>query len=186
MFKEDIDWRIGPLRDACAGLEAGLKRIGERVHEEPWFDGLWACEYSEPLVGVAFVAAQSYLVGTVSDVNSVRTRSARGLPEQPRRLDKNECYACDLASITTGVTRVQLINAAANYYKHCEDEDGLRPDTKRTLSSVGIDEHTEFPCIEIARLLLGSELSLDGIPAILGDWRTHVLTQLSGAVSREP
>jgi hypothetical protein len=189
MYKEDIDWRSGPLRDALAGLDAGLKRIEDRPSEQPWFDGLWACEYSEPLLGVAFVAAQTYLVGTVSDVNSIRARRADGLPEQCRRLNKRECYACDSACGATGVTRVQLINAAANYFKHHEDENGLGKETKATLSLVGVivgvSERTEFPCLEAARLLLGNELNLDCMLTILRGWREHMLATLCGAVSRE-
>ncbi len=76
MHFREIDWRIGPLYDVIVGIDAGLTEIHERMDAEEGFDGISAREHVEPLFGLGFVAAQSYALGTVSDLNSVR-RSRR-------------------------------------------------------------------------------------------------------------
>lgn len=178
MHIDEIDWRIEPLQDVIAGLGAGLASIHERLDAEEGFDGLSVAEHVEPLLGLGFVAAQSYALGTVSDLNSVRT--SRGKPKK----DKLDCYACDTTRLMGGLTRIQLINASANYFKHHDEwvrwptgNDRGAHDTK-ALASVGITEKTEFPCIDAAALLCGTRWELIVLHRILQDWRVHLFNTL--------
>jgi hypothetical protein len=175
-FRE-IDWRIELLQDVIIGINTGLAAIQERLDTEEWFDGIHAREHAEPLFGLVFVAAQTYAIGTVSDLNSVRM--SRRKPKK----EKLYCYACDTVSLKGGVTRIQLINASANYFKH-HDEWSRWPtrgkgayDTK-TLGRVGIDEKTEFPCIDAIELLCGSNWDLIALYQILKEWRAHLFGTL--------
>ncbi len=111
----EIDTRIGPLHDVIVGIDAGLAAIQQRLDSDDGFDGISAREHAEPLFGLGFVAAQSYALGTVSDLNSVR--ESRSKPKK----DKLDCYACDTIALNGGVTRIQLINASANYFKHHDE-----------------------------------------------------------------
>jgi hypothetical protein len=98
----EFDWRIEPLHDVFVGLQAGLATILGRMETEDGFDGGWALDYAEPLLGVGFVAAQAYALGTCSDLNHIR--SSIGKPS----LNKRACYACDPITVKGNVTRIKL------------------------------------------------------------------------------
>ncbi len=180
MHFREIDHRMEPLHDVIVGINAGLAAIHKRLDTEEWFDGIWAREYAEPLLGLGFVAAQTYAVGTVSDLNSIRISRGKSKAEN---LKNYKCYTQD-TFIKGDVTRLQLINAAANYFKH-HDEWGARwpmekPDgyTTETLGKVGITEKTEFPCIDAVELLCGTSWELNVLPKILKEWRVHLFSTL--------
>ena len=110
----EFDWRIEPLHNVIVGIDAGLAAIHGRLARRV-VDGSWACEHAEPLLGLGFVAAQTYAIGTVSDLNSVGTSRGKSKKE------KLECYAYDSFRVKGDVTRIQLINATANYFKHHDE-----------------------------------------------------------------
>lgn len=178
MHLSEMDWRIGPLHDVIVGLDAGLAAIHDRLNTEEGFDGISAREHAEPLFGLGFVAAQSYALGTVSDLNGVRI--SRHKPKK----EKFDCYACDTSALKGSVTRIELINASANYFKHHDEwlrwpvgsDLGVR-DTK-ALGSVGITEKTEFPCINAVDLLCGTSWELIVLLQILKEWRVHLFSTL--------
>jgi hypothetical protein len=178
MHLSEIDWRIGPLHDVIVGIDAGLAAIHGRLDTEEGFDGISVREHAEPLFGLGFVAAQSYALGTVSDLNSVRM--SRHKPKK----EKLDCYACDTIALKESVTRIQLINASANYFKHHDEwprwpmgRDRGAHDTK-ALGSVGITEKTEFPCIDAVDLLCGTSRELIVLHQILKEWRVHLFSTL--------
>jgi hypothetical protein len=145
---------------------------------EEGFDGISAREHAEPLFGIGFVAAQSYALGTVSDLNSVR------MSRRKPKIEKLDCYACDTIALKEGVTRIQLINASANYFKHHDEwarwptgRDRGAHDTK-VLGSVGITAKTEFPCIDAVDLLCGSSWELIVLHQMLKEWRVHLFKAL--------
>jgi len=175
MNLQEIDWRIGPLNDIIVGISAGLAAIQKRMNAEEGFDGLSAREHAEPLLGLCFVAAQTYAVGTVSDLNRIRMSHGKSKEE---RLNKHKCYAHD-TFINGDVTRIQLINASANYFKH-HDEWTRWPtnyDTE-TLGKVGITEKTEFLCIDAVGLLCDTSWELNKLLQILKEWRAHLFSTL--------
>jgi hypothetical protein len=73
-------------------------------------------------------------------------------------------------------TRIELINAAANYFKH-HDEWSQWPanETTKTLSRAGITERTEFPCIAAMRIFCGDNRKLIVLHQIVLEWRSHLL-----------
>jgi hypothetical protein len=178
MHLREMDMRIGPLHDVIVGINAGLAAIHKRLGDEEGFDGISEREHAAAFLGLAFVAAQSYALGTVSDLNSVR--ASRRKPKKA----KQDCYACDTIALRGGLTRIQLINASANYFKHHDEwtrwpagRDRGAQDTK-ALASVGITEKTEFPCIEAVDLLCGTSRELNVLHQILKAWRVHLFSAL--------
>jgi hypothetical protein len=174
MHVQEIDWRIDPLESVIVGIDHGLAEIRERLDTKE-FDGDDACEHAEPLFGLGFVAAQTYALGTVSDLNSVRMSRGKSMKE------KIDCYACDTILLHGGVTRIQLINAAANYFKH-QDEWETRWPTERhgvkTLGCFGITEETEFPCKRAVEQLCGTRVELIVLHQIVKEWREHLFRTL--------
>ena len=176
MNLQEVDWRIEPLHDVIVGIDAGLAAIYERLETEPWFDADEGRRHAETLFGLGFVAAQSYALGTVSDLNSVRM--SRRKPKK----EKLDCYACDIITLKGDVTRIELINAVANYFKHHDEWKTRWPtrghgahDTK-TLGCVGITEKTESPCIDAVDLLCGKSWKLIVLHQILKEWREHLFS----------
>jgi hypothetical protein len=168
----EIDWRIEPLHDIIVGIEAGLTTIRQRLEEED-DDGITACDHAEPLLGLGFVAAQAYVLGTWTDLNHIRSDSAK-IP-----ISKSDCYASDSIKVRDGITRIHVINAAANYFKH-HDEWTAWPknETARILASIGITKDTEFPCIHTVQLLCGPAWRLIVLHQIVKEWREHVIRTL--------
>ena len=169
MHINEIDWRIEPLHDVIVGIEAGLKSVEERLKQEEDFDGLSAREHAEMLLGLGFVAAQAYVLGVWTDLNRIRKKE--GLPP----VGKIDCYASDPVTLHRGPTRIQVINATANYFKH-HDEWLAWPnnETTQALRRVGITENTEFPCVEATQLFCGRSWEFIVLHQIVREWRAHV------------
>ena len=169
----EIDWRIGPLDSVIVGIQAGLKAIEERIDVEEGFDGLTALDHADPLLGLGFVAAQTYVLGAWTDLNRIRKRDGR------TALDKHQCYASDPITVREGVTRIQLVNAIANYFKHHDEwSDWPANKTTQVLGRVGITKTTEFRCVEATRLLCGESWEMVLLLQIVREWRTHIFSAL--------
>jgi len=175
MIKYEIDWRIGPLHAVIIGIEAGLKAIQERIDKEPGFDGLFALEYTDPLLGLGFVAAQTYVLGACRDLNRLRKHDGH-----KKDLKPDQCRASDPITVKPGVNRIQLVHAIANYFKHHDEwsEWGLGRSAKTTqvLGRVGITKTTNFPCVEATRLLCGESWDIMVLHRIVREWRAHIFS----------
>ena len=168
----EMDFRIDPLHDVIIGIEAGLTAIQKRLEEDDG-DGIVALEHAEPLLGLGFVAVQTYALGTFCDLNRIRECSGKSI------VTKTDCYASDTILVKGKATRIQVINATANYFKH-HDEWSQWPtnETTKILASVGIVKNTEFACVEATRLLCGQTLKLIVLHQIVKEWRNHVFSTL--------
>ena len=190
MISGEIDWRIGPLHYVIVGIESALKAIQEEVHKDEGFDGLWGREYADTLLGLGFVAAQTYALGAWTDLNKVRKRDGR------TALEKHDCYASDPITVKAGVTRIELINATANYFKHHDQwpdsltkktpdnlakkkPDNLAEKTSELLGRVGIiTQRPHLPCVEATRLLCGESWDMIVLHQIVREWRAHIFSVL--------
>jgi hypothetical protein len=169
----EVDWRIGPLHDIVQGIDAAIAAVRERI-DAGEIDGLEALNHAELILGLGFVAFQSYALGTWADLNTIRKLA--GKPP----VDKLDCYQCDPITLKpSGLTRIELINSAANYFKH-HDEWSRWPanETARTLSRAGITQQKEFPCTEVMRIFCGDSWRLIVLHEIVREWRAHVLKVL--------
>jgi hypothetical protein len=177
----ETDWNIDPLREVMIGVEHGLRQVVNRTKRVEWFDGNFMLDHAEWLLGVAFVAAQTYIESAIGDVwrHLHGERHAEGAAWTDFR--KN-CLACDVQLKPAGVTRMELINAVANYYKHHEGAKALRPETVVTLSECGLnpDDVYAYPCAHAAWLLCGSEWHLQSLCGLMKAWRSRIVTEVGG------
>lgn len=169
-----LDMRIDPLHHVIVGIDAGLAAIQTRIDCIEWYDGLHARDEAEPLLGLGFVAFQTYAVGAVSDLNQIRCR--HGKPEHKEHI----CYACDIEKVKNVATRLQLIHSTANYFKHHDQWPKPWPTemhpaahTVNLLGDFEITDKTEFPCIEAVELLCGTSWELIVLHQIVKEWRAH-------------
>ena len=173
MTFDEIDWRIEPLHDVIVGIEAGLRAIQQRMEEEEGFDGLFAQEHADSVLGLGLVAAQTYILGAWTDLNRLRVHAGQAL------ITKSQCYASDTITIMPAVTRIQLINAAANYFKHHDEwSDWPSNETTQILGRVGITKNTDFPCVNATRMLCGETCELIVMHQIVREWRAHIFRAL--------
>ncbi len=166
----EMDFRYDWLESTLTALHAGFEQVCEKEQTIDWFDGLFLLEHIEALLGIGFIALQVYVSGTVQDVNYLR--NARGVAQ----INKLSCYNDDAQIVNLSVTRIALINAIANYYKH-HDEWAVWPHnaTTQTLDLIGINKETDFPCGTAARLLFGAEDRLLNSLAVVSQWRLVLL-----------
>jgi hypothetical protein len=174
MHFEEFDFRYEWIETILLALETGFERIRDKAKAESWFDGLWQLEYAESIFGIAFVAAQAYILGTVEDVNKIREHNGKN------RIDKNNYYSDAPNLLSSGINPILLINSIANYYKHHDEWDKWPNNhTVETLAQVGIVDSTEFPCNVAITILLGDSKinSLNNILTIISEWRKYILSR---------
>jgi hypothetical protein len=168
----EMDFRYSWISSIFQALEIGFLSVERRGEEEEWFDGLWQLEHAESLFGIAFVSAQTYILGTVQDVNKIREYA--GKPS----LEKVKYYNDDIKLSGNGVSRIALINSVANYYKHHDEWDSWPVNTTtKVLADVGITRQTEFPCYKAATVLWGQKKcqELGNLLCIISEWRESTL-----------
>jgi hypothetical protein len=174
-----VDYRYDWLATTLKGLARSFGEIHRLSEEHEWFDGLWQREYAEPIVGMAFVATQAYIIGVVADVGRAKGKRDNEL----RKFVKDKkigFYSDDHHPTADNQSRILIINAAANYYKHHDEWDGWNTNvTARQLEAARIKEHTEFPCLAAAEMLFAdrSFTSLSTLLAIASEWRSYLISK---------
>jgi hypothetical protein len=177
MDAQEIDRFIVPFQEVIAGIEAKLGAIGERVKAEVGFNGSIARDHVEPLLGLGFAAGQSYVLGTVSTLN--RLRQSRGKRPQAAPY----YYARDPRVFIGGTTRIELIDACANYFQLREQwrewpTHGRAGIVTRILARAGITRNTARPCSAAIELLCGKNWRLVLLADIVKDWRARLFRTL--------
>lgn len=174
----EVDYRVDWMRDLFMSLNHGFSTIQEKLNTIEYFDGLFAQEQAETVFGIAFVTAQTYITGTISDMNEVNNNSG---------LTKTDMLNIGSPSITNNISKVFLINTIANYYKHHEEWSGWQIEshnrrTIQTLNQLGFNEHTLYPCHEAAQVIWPTEVlcELNYLLDVLVDWRKNLLLHVKG------
>ncbi len=169
---KEADYRSMPLRVLCTSTENAIKELVALTKEPLLMDGLTAREYAEYLYGAVFVACQAYAIGVVSDVNDIRESAGKA------KLKKLSLYK--QSPVGNGQTsRIELINALANYFKHNEEWDKWpKNETTKALKYYGVNENTEFPLKFGAEILTGNDSELRLVCEILEDWRFGLMEEL--------
>lgn len=109
----------------------------------------------EHLAGVGIVAAQRYLA-SVCKWLSVPKEKALLLGPQRK-----------------GIAVAAVVNAAANYWKHIEDETPIRASTRKTLEEVGVVLDSSY-CVSNALYECGYQ-NFKGLLDDLVNWRNAVM-----------
>jgi len=179
MHLQEMDFRRNWLSKLFSAFTGMMKEIDQKLDTDDYYDGLDARDDAEFVLGIAFIAAQTYIVGTVADINAVLGKSKRS--EQDGLLKARELLSLDVVLVANGVSRTQLVYEIANYHKHHDEwedwsDKGLNGRTVKTLNACGIHKGTTHPCYEAATLLWPEEqLGECGyLLNLLEDWRERV------------
>ena len=174
----EVDYRVDWMRDLFESLNHGFSMIQEKLNTIDYFDGLFAQEQAEMIFGISFVTAQTYITGTVSDMSAININSG---------LSKADMLNIGSPLVANNVPKVLLINTIANYYKHHEEWGDWHIEshnrrTIQTLSQVGINGETSFPCHEAARIIWPTEVlcELNYLLNVLVEWRQNLLQHVKG------
>ena len=118
MKRQEFDWRLSSTKRIFQALSEALKDV-ERgfVEAQEDFEIDDALEHTESLLGIAFVTAQTYIAGMVSDANALIGPDSKVTKE---RLLKD--YSDRVPEST--VTKMELCDALANYFKHHDEWNG--------------------------------------------------------------
>jgi len=172
----EIDWRFSSTKRIFQALSDGLKDVEHdfsKAHESFEIDD--ALKHTENLLGIAFVMAQAYITGTVSDANKLMRSGGKLTKEQ--LLKK---HGGGLAGST--VTKMELCDAIANYFKHHDEWNswlgpGRHQNTVSILLAVGIKENDGFPCRKAADILWSNNdgSDLEPLLSLISNWRKAVI-----------
>jgi hypothetical protein len=169
MTIHEIDGRCTLIREILNAVSTALDNIKEVLPE----DVDEAIEQTESLLGIAFVAAQTYIAGTIGDANRIAKLSGKS---KPKDLIKN--FSDTIPG--TSITKIQLCYEIANYFKH--EWPNWLPKPKRidgprqVLYAVGINETITHPCQETAEILLGGTYyDFKLLLSTLTEWREKVI-----------
>ncbi|ADQ78775.1 hypothetical protein Palpr_0619 [Paludibacter propionicigenes WB4] len=170
------DLRIRVTKDIISPLQVKLDNIKEICSKDGYiyWDSIYADD-TEHLVGTVFIVLQNYINSSISDL-------------YPDLLKLSDKYSIDKKVNNSQTTRIELIIAIANYYKHRDSPSKLRSNTIKPLNDLKIaykeiyDEQNEIyshivgscsPVFEGLSLL--SELwDFNDLINIVSDWRENM------------
>jgi len=159
-----FDHRAVSLDMTIKGLSETITILKHQVNEIDWYDGDWFMEESEPIYGLAFIAFQNYINGSIKDFADC----LKG---------KESFYKIEQNPKSSNRSKIELIIALSNYAKH--KEEGIpHKGTKDIL------DHFELTYIDVTYLdkspifqgitLLNEEWNLFQIKNIVTDWREYL------------
>jgi hypothetical protein len=160
----EVDYRVESLNLIIIGLENSIQTIVKKNKEIDWYDGIWMREESEPIYGLAFIAFQNYINGSIND-----------LFEKPD--NKAQYYKLDNKAEDFQRTQIELIIGLANYYKHKDAK--FHKGTVEILNSFNLDINSDnvidnSPIFEGLELL-NKKWDLFEIKKIVTDYRNKLL-----------
>lgn len=177
MRKQEFDWRISATSRIFHALSDAIKDVEKNFDEaQEEYERDTALENVESLLGIAFVTAQTYITGVISDVNILNKGGEKVVKEILIR-SYNESLS------GSNITQIELCDAIANYFKHHDEwSDWLStPRNQKTISvlqAVGIKQSDEFPCRKAADILWSHNDSGDLTPLLnlIADWRGKIIS----------
>lgn len=174
----ETDYGIGPLIDVEDAINAGIEKLFVRNKQEPWFDGLWMNEYGEMLFGSLLVVSQAYCIACVADINKIRESL------ELVKLSKKDAYN-DHHLFNQGFSLIELLNSAANCFKHRDEWKYNWPNnyTTKTLYAFSITAQTEFPINKVQQLI-ESDYGYKKITHLVSEWREGLIIKATNESSQ--
>ena len=114
-----IDHRAVSLNMTIKGLTETIATLKNQINEIHWYDGDWFMEESEPIYGLAFIAFQNYINGSIKDFSDDLKA-------------KETYYKLEQKTNSYTKSKIELIIGLANYIKH-KEEGTPHKGTKETL-----------------------------------------------------
>jgi len=174
MHVRQMDFRESWIRELFLGLEQAFVNVDKNLSTIEYYDGLFAKEQIETILGIAFVTAQTYIMGTISDIRSTNKGN--------NQKKKSKIISSGTAYVVNKITQIELVDSIANYYKHNDEWDHWKINkhnkvTIEKLMKCGISSETEFPCYETAKMLWPEKEinELSNLIKVLKNWREKVI-----------
>ncbi|WP_157429252.1 hypothetical protein [Aequorivita sublithincola] len=159
-----IDHRVVSLSMAITGLTETISVLKNQLNEIHWYDGEWFLEESEPIYGLAFIAFQNYINGSIKDFAD--------------SLNEKETYYKLEKNLPEGnKSRIELIIALANYAKH-KDEGIPHRGTKEILDHFNLN-YEDVNYLDKSPIFQGLNLFSEGwdlftLKTLVTDWREYM------------
>lgn len=158
------DFRKDSLYTIIRGLQASIDIIEDKLKLNDWYNGIFAREELEPVIGIAFITCQNYINKSIADIQTsyYKTFKKHQLYEKYKLLDN------------FSATAIQLIIAVANYTKH-EEEGNLKHYTTSVLDIFDLEylnpDIVDSSPIFSAMELIDENWSLIVMADLVCDWR---------------
>ena len=164
----DIFWgdsRIISLELVINGLEESINNLLQKEKELDWYDGLWFLEESEPILGLAFIAFQNYINSSIFD-------------KEQELNNQFEKYKIQGVFFNTNRSKIELIIALANYYKHRDSPKSLFGETVNILKDFNLKFDKDIDIVESPIFkgfdILSKNNNLEDVISIVINWRKEL------------
>lgn len=150
------------------GLYETVETLYDQVLEGEYYDGVWFSEESEPIIGLAFIAFQNYINGSIYDYS-------KGYDIHGKEKNREAYYKIEENRINDKRSKIELIIGLANYSKH-KDEKNLHRGTENILKDFGLIQEgiTNDYLILEGLNLLNEESDLIEVKEFVKDWREYL------------
>ncbi|MEX8546617.1 MAG: hypothetical protein V5804_03365 [Mucilaginibacter sp.] len=164
-----FDYRVESLNQIIIGLNTSIKSLQKKMEEENWYDGIWFLEEAEPVYGLAFIAFQNYIIGSIKDFSTNTNNKVNYYKKEPNLIGFER-------------SSIELIIGLANYFKH-KDDKVLHDHTRLILESFNLkyDNETfidETP-IFMGLAILNDKWNLFDVFKIVINWRENLWNEES-------
>jgi hypothetical protein len=157
-----FDFDLEFLRAAVALVDASLARLDEDAKSSQDPDSFGIFDALEYITGFGFVACQTYAVAVVSR-SRLKGKKSEALAFGPKH--------------RTGRSVAQVMNAAANYWKHSSEWSLGAPtrqakQTVDVISSLGVDPDGSYPMANVLHEILAPQAArFANLMPLLTEWR---------------
>jgi hypothetical protein len=155
-----LDFNLDFLKDAVALIDPRLEYLDGEIKASPDPDQFGILDQREYLIGFGFVACQTYLTAVLG----------RG------KMSKREAFALG-PKHRTGRYMAELMNAAANHWKHSPEWLVDLPTTRSAqtlgaISSLGVDIKGPYPLANtLFEILTPNQARFSNLIPLLKQWR---------------
>jgi hypothetical protein len=176
MEETNTHWRKFDFRKTCLefiidGISESLRLLKQRIQNDPNYDGLFYFEDAEQVLGLAFIAFQSYINGSIYDLYNDLSNKEIFYKIVPKMEKSNR-------------TKIELVISVANYFKH-KDDSRLHSATEKTLRDFNlIDDSNPIKSPVIDALdILTLNYEIKEISEIVFDWRETLFNQFENSIN---
>jgi hypothetical protein len=158
-----LDYELEPLKNVVGIVDQHLARIIKESMEVDDADSFGYFDNAEHITGLGFVACQTYMSSVCGNL----------------KIDKQKALSIGPFH-SSGQTKVQIINHAANYWKHSnewsfEKNDKRRKYVENSFELVGFPVDTDYPLSGILTEVVFPEYaSFQPIVIFLETWRNEL------------
>jgi len=162
---KEYDNRAISLNVIINSLEKLIIELKKKEDEVYWYDGIWLLEETEPIIGITFITLQNYINSSIYD-------KFNNLEKQYLKYKIGEEFN------NSRRTKIELIIAVANYFKHRDHPKELRGETSKILTDFNIqfDKNVDIINSPIFKAigLLSKNWEVNDLIEIVVNWRNKL------------